>query len=56
MRNEDNLLALDIFRYMSRDKLELCHLKLKQMKVSDLRIQQKIDWLKTTIDQKRSFL
>lgn len=56
VKNEDNLLSLDIFRHMDQKRLDLCYGWLEQMKVSDLRIQQKIDWLKTTIDQKRSFL
>jgi hypothetical protein len=48
----DTYLMLDCFRYAEKQMLESCHSALKQTKISDLKAQQKIDWMLNKIDKK----
>jgi len=50
--DNDSFLMLDCFYYTNQPTLELCRCKLEQMKTSDLRAQQKINWMITMIDRK----
>ncbi len=50
--DDDGFFALDCFHYANQKTLELCCFNLEQMKTSDLRAQQKINWMKTVIDRK----
>ncbi|MDI3311811.1 MAG: hypothetical protein QJR05_10360 [Thermoanaerobacterium sp.] len=50
--DNDSFLMLDCFYYTNQPTLELCRCKLEQMKTSDLRAQQKINWMIAMIDRK----
>lgn len=45
-------LTLDCFYYIKQPKLEIFRSQLERMKTSDLRAQQKINWMMTVIDKK----
>ncbi|MFB5269831.1 hypothetical protein ACE41H_24050 [Paenibacillus enshidis] len=49
---DDCILMLDCFHYTSQEKLKLCRFKLEQIEASDLRVQQKINWMITMISTK----
>lgn len=50
--DNDGFLALDCFHYTNQQILELCRLKLEEMKISDLRAQQKINWMRSLVGRK----
>lgn len=50
--DNDGFFTLDCLHYTNQQTLELCRLKIGQMKTPDLRAQQKINWMETVVDRK----
>lgn len=50
--DNDGFLVFDSFRYLDKETLEVCRSKLEQMKTSDLRTQQKVNWMIARVGKK----
>ena len=53
VRDDDGFLTLDCFYYANQSILELCHSNLRRLTTSNLRVQQKINWMIATLDKKK---